>query len=154
MAKIEQYRFSRGDETSDFINLTAAVGCNRAENHPDDVTVVQALLLYLDPSKRGFAKGTGPEWPNGTFDEPTRWAIEQYQKHVNGRKAKLGRIIEDGRISPARGKYAFGRNAYMWTIASLNFDALETALIAGHLEGYVQRLCRMFSEVRGALKIA
>ncbi len=152
MAKIEQFRWKPTDEADEFINLTAAVGATHAENHPDDVTVIQALLMYLDPSKRGFAKDKGPEWPHGTFDDATRWAIGVYQKHVNSRPSKQGRIIEDGRISPARGKYAFGRDTYMWTIASLNFDALEMALFSGHWHGYVAQLCRMYSEVRGALK--
>jgi hypothetical protein len=152
MAKIELFRWKHSDEPDEVINLTAAVGATKAENHPDDVTVVQGLLLYLNPWKRGFAKGKGPEWPHGTFDDATRWAIEQYQKHVNSRPRSKWRIIEDGRISPARGKYAFGRDTYMWTISSLNHDALEEALLAGHSQNYIAHLCRMYSEVKGALK--
>ena len=154
MAKLEHYRYKPTDEPNEFINVSAAVGRTHAENHPDDVKVVQALLIYLDPYKRGFAKNQGPEWPTGVFDDATHWAIREYQRHVNRRPHQRFRVIEDERVSPALGKYAFGRSAYIWTITSLNYDALEMSLLAGHAGGYVNSICRRFSEVKAALKIA
>lgn len=154
MATIEQYRFSRGDQPFDFINVSTAVGRTKAENHPDDVKVVQALLIYLDPRMRGFPKDKRLEWPTGAFNDATAWAIKEYQKHVNRRLYKPHRVIEDERVSPARGKYAFGRGSYMWTITSLNFDANEMALLSGHSEGYIERICRLFPGIKAVLKIA
>jgi hypothetical protein len=73
---------------------------------------------------------------------------------VNRRPYQRFRVIEDERVSPAQGKYTFGRSAYIWTITSLNYDALEVTLLAGHSGGYINRICRRFSEVKAALKVA
>lgn len=154
MAKIENFPAPVGLDPIEIINLSAAVGSTGAVNHPNDVMVVQALLLYLNPYKRGFGMHEGPEWPTGTFDKATAWAIKKYQAHVNHSRKNRLRLIEDGRISPAQGKFAFGRGAYIWTIAMLNMDALENALLAGHDQGHIEYICRRYPEIKAMLKVA
>ncbi|MEW6128084.1 MAG: peptidoglycan-binding domain-containing protein [Acidobacteriota bacterium] len=154
MAKIDKLPAPVGIAPMEILNLSAAVGSSAAVNHPDDVMVVQALLIYLNPHQRGFGINEGPEWPTGTFDKATAWAIKKYQVHANRLRKNGLRLIEDGRISPAQGKFAFGRSAYIWTIAALNFDALETALLSGHNQGHIEYLCRRFPEIKAMLKVA
>ena len=150
------YRDPKNDlDVWDFMNVSAVVGPGGV-NHPDDIIVVQALLRYLPADWRGVADKNCP-LVTGAFDPATRSAIEMYQQGVNLRRGRdFGRIIEDGRVSPAENKYLYGGGDYMWTIISLNRDARKLGKQRGlNAEvGYMDAIWERWPEVRAALRLS
>src|SRR5918992_2568079 len=126
MARVDRFYFGNSPEGpyDDFLNVSQVVGGPDGLNLPGDVMVVQALLLFLGDFWRGFPeRECAPV--TGSFDTVTRNAIKKYQKLHNKERSKaLGRLVPDGRISPARGnRLLFGGGNYTWTIITLNFWA-------------------------------
>lgn len=157
MAKVDRYYFGSNldEDYNDFLNVSSVVGGPDGINHPDDVMVVQALLFYLGPFWRGFPDRECPA-VTGSYDQPTREAIKKYQRLHNKERSKaLGRLVPDGRISPARGRLLFGGGNYTWTIVTLNF----WARIAGRSSdvddelGYVNEILERWPQVRHALHL-
>lgn len=150
MASIEEYKF--GGEEFSFLNVSAPVGSRDAINHPDDVIVVQALLLYLPQHWRGVSDFDCPV-VTGSFDKATANAIKEYQRNANRSNNKY-RLVEDGRVSPANGKFAFGRSQYMWTILSLNNQAAGVALLNGRSGemGYMHHMFEFLPQLKAAVK--
>ena len=147
MARVEKNISPDGNEGL-FINVSAVVGDNNAVNYHDDVLVVQALLKYLDERQRGIPDTACPE-PTGCFSTQTGMIIREYQKLTRKRNKK--KIVVDGRVSPAQGKFNFGRSEYMWTIRSLNTDAFTHDLLSGACRGYIRAICERWSAVEAAL---
>lgn len=156
MAKIAQFQYRNSDDYQDYMNVTAVVGRNNAVNHPDDVLIIQALLAYMDPERSGLAPGEYPA-VTGTFDPLTAKAILKYQEIYNNRGNRRShyKVIKDGRVSPALGKFAYGRSTYVWTIIGLNLDARETGARLGSDKdvGYINDICEIWPQVKVALKI-
>jgi len=155
MARIYQYYRTPNNDLDvwDFLNVSAVVGGKDGVNHPDDVMLVQALLRYLPPGLRGVWDQDCP-LPNGTFNEITSNAIKQYQRNVNNRPGRdCGRIVEDGRVSPAESKYLFGGGAYMWTIINLNKDAVRVAKSRGFSKenSYMDDIYGLWPQVKQAV---
>lgn len=149
MPRLDKYRLG-GDEHV-FANVTSVVGPNGI-NYPADVMLVQALLAYLPPHWRGVPDKECPV-VSGTFDNLTRNAIEQYQMAKNREPHNGPRVIEDGRVSPAIGKFSFGRNEYIWTIVCLNTEASAvSAMSEGLALGYIDKFAKTYSQLGAALK--
>lgn len=148
MAKVDQYHVS-SEECYDFLNVSTPVGMTNSVNHPDDVLVVQALLYYLDPNSRGVPDHESPE-VTGAFDKMTARAIKKYQEHWNKRWRGSYKVIEDGRISPARGKFVFGRSSFAWTITCLNSDARRIASESGldPETGFINDIYEWFPQIK------
>src|SRR5262245_54994916 len=133
-----------GDET---INVSDVVGSKKSANLTDDVMVVQGLLAFIY-SFPAFAQKSIPiPVPTGTFDKHTGDLILDYQHRsnlLNVRNHSRLRVLEDGRVSPARGKSEWGHNM-LWTIISMNFQGGlfaaatgETSLLAALLKRFPQ----------------
>jgi hypothetical protein len=157
MAKVDRYYFGSNPEEDyeDFLNVSEVVGGPDGINLPDDVMVVQALLRFLGEFWRGFPDKECPGI-TGAFDNMTRDAIKKYQKvHNRDRSKALGRLVQDGRVSPARGRFVFGGGKFTWTIVSLNFWARIAAKSSPVDEkmGYVNEILDRWPEVRWALHL-
>lgn len=141
MAKLETFY------VMDEINVSASVG-RGGVNSKDDVMVVQALLKYALEPYRYFRKDKFPE-PTGTIDANTIHLIEKFQRYV---RTKLKNSVSvDGRIDPAKGTKAFGKNG-QWTIQMLNGEALSAYLIFYNGNGnYIEDICRKYPQVRVVL---
>jgi hypothetical protein len=131
----------------DEINVSASVGAGGA-NSKDDVIVVQAMLKYALEARSFFLGEKFPE-PTGTMDVATIDLIRKYQRYLR-RKLKVP-VSVDGRIDPANGSTAFGKNG-KWTIQMLNADVMEMWLIVHGGEGnHLEDLCRRFPLVASAI---
>lgn len=100
-------------------NVSAPVGWipNKCKNNPDDVQLVQFLLLENLKRMANFAGGVWDfPFPNGTMDSVTGFWIFIQQKSSGGN------LMIDGVISPATG-VSFG--AHEWTIVDINSDYLR-----------------------------
>ena len=149
------YRDPKNDlDVWDFMNVSAVVGPGGV-NQPDDIIVVQALLRYLPADLRGVSDRDCP-LITGAFDSPTRDAIEMYQRSYNLRPNRKGRIIEDGRVSPAENRTLFGGGDYTWTIIRLNRDARKIGKLRGLNAdvGYMDAIWERWPEVRAALHLS
>jgi hypothetical protein len=153
MAKYDHYLLSNGD-SQDFLNVSASVGVNNAVNQPGDVMLVQGLIWILYPEYRGFPDTETAE-VTGALDPLTRQAIVKYQSYVKRRNCGLERynVIADGRVSPAQGKFLFGRGTYTWTIQCLNSDARQQTLRDGYTNpnAYIDQLFEVWPEIQAAL---
>jgi hypothetical protein len=157
MAKIDRYYFGSNLETdyNDFLNVSEVVGGPDGINLPGDVMVVQALLLFMGEFWRGFPDKECPA-VTGAFNRPTREAIKKYQRiHNRDRIKTLGRLVTDGRVSPARGRLNFGGGHYTWTIVTLNFWACIAAKASPVDDemGYVNEILERWPQLRGALHL-
>jgi hypothetical protein len=87
------------------------------------------------------------------MNESTISLIKKYQEYINkGRKHRL--VSADGRIDPAVGRYVFGKKK-LWTIVSLNGDALARWNLSGRQNGnYIEDLCANYSQVRRVIENA
>lgn len=158
MAKVDRYYFGGNTEDGydDFLNVEEVVGGPDGINMPDDVMVVQALLGFLGKFWRGFPDSECPA-VTGTFDRTTREAIKKYQRlHNRDRSKALGRLVQDGRISPAKSRFVFGGGQYTWTIITLNFwarIAAKTPVEEENGMGYVNEILERWPQVREALHL-
>lgn len=157
MAKVDRYYFGSNleEDYDDFLNVSEVVGGPDGINLPGDVMVVQALLYFLGEFWRGFPDRECPS-VTGAFDTPTREAIKKYQRlHNRDRIKALGRLVPDGRISPAKGKLLFGGGNYTWTIVTLNFWAriAAKAPVEENEMGYVNEILERWPQVREALHL-
>lgn len=130
------------------INVSNSVGKGGA-NAKDDVLVVQALLKYALEGRHYFRNDTFPE-PNGTMDENTMKLIKKYQRYVRI-KQKL-KMSVDGRIDPSRGGIHVPGKRLLWTISSLNCDALERYLIEDRAGADpINSICVRYPQVKAVL---
>jgi hypothetical protein len=140
MAKIEQI-----NELPQ-VNLSSSVGRNGV-NDKDDVIAVQALMKYALEGERDWAGIQFPE-PTGTMDAKTRELIKRYQRHV---KRLVNTAKVDGRIDPAKGLFARGANV-MWTIMSLNSDAMATWYLSKRLgRNYIHAIGTLYPAFKSAI---
>jgi hypothetical protein len=141
MAKLETFYMM------DEINVNASVGKNGV-NSKDDVLVVQALLKYALEPYTYFRNDKFSE-PTGTMDTNTMRLIEKFQRFI---RIKLkNRVSVDGRIDPAKGTKAFGKDG-KWTIQMLNGEALTAYIIFYKGNGnYIEDICRKYPQVRVVL---
>ena len=150
MAKIETIGFDASapndpDQQTEIINVSATVGANGVNNQ-EDIIVVQALLKFALEPRPEFREVNFPE-PCGAFLKTTTQIIKKYQRHQSREGT---RVPIDGRIDPLKGGiYAFGSKK-MWTIYTLNIDALETALIGGYGDP-IGAICKRWPFIRGIL---
>jgi len=137
----------------DTINVTDVVGAVRAVNLIDDVIVVQALLAFIY-SFPAFKQSVIPiPVPTGTLDKNTARLILDYQQRSNRLNARNGspfRLLEDGRVSHARGKTEWGRNM-LWTIIQMNFHASLFAA-ASRAPSLIPELVKRFPQLKDILK--
>lgn len=103
-----------------FFNVDGVVGAPPAQNKREDVLLVQfafkiigaSPLAESDPDVVAAAKAVKV---TGSIDAATINAIRaQQQSNTKGNPSK----VVDGRVSPARGGYAYG--GALWTIVRLN----------------------------------
>jgi hypothetical protein len=140
MAKIEAI------EGINQVNLSAPVGKNGV-NAKDDVIAVQALMKYALEGERGWQGIQFPE-PTGTLDAATRALIKKYQRNV---KRLVSSAKVDGRIDPAKGMFTNGTKA-MWTIMSLNTDALATWVLSKRIgTNYIHAIATLFPAFKTAV---
>lgn len=146
MAKIDRIGFdpqapADPDQQTDIINVTATVGANGV-NNPEDVIIVQALLKFALEPRPDYRGVRFPE-PSGANVVTTAQIIKKYQRH----QSRSGsRVSIDGRVDPLKGGiYAYGKKK-MWTIYTLNLDAVETALLSGAGDP-IKAICRRWSVV-------
>lgn len=148
MPRLEKYKL--GGEEYIFANVSEVVGPGGI-NYSVDVMLVQALLVYLPPAWRGVSDMACPI-VTGSLDNATGNAISEYQKAKNREPHNRYRIVPDGRVSPAKGKYVFGRSQYLWTIMSLNNDAGVVAMLRGiGPSGYIENFLYSWTELEMAL---
>lgn len=128
------------------VNLTASVG-KGGVNYDDDVLAVQALMKYAFEGERGWEGYKFPT-PTGTLCKLTRSLIKRYQRVI---KRTVNSATVDGRIDPAKGTFPAGSRA-MWTILSLNTDAMATWLLSKRMgANYIHAVGMMFPEFRAAI---
>jgi hypothetical protein len=104
-----------------FFNVDADVGAPPARNLREDVLLVQFLFQEgaRTPSSKADQKVVNAARAvqvTGIIDPATVTAIRVLQEV--GKARRPGTIV-DGRVSPARGDYAYGPQAF-WTIVVLN----------------------------------
>lgn len=142
-----------GHGISKFINVGASVGRNGV-NNPADVIIVQALFKYAWSGKGNtsgdvaniITKQVFPE-PTGAYNHHTAKLIRKYQEYLSIYR----KVTRDGRIDPANGQAAYGKNKE-WTIVQLNMDAEWEAMNAGKPKGqYISEICDRWSQVKAAL---
>lgn len=154
MATIDRYYY--GPITHEFLNVTEVVGGRDGINLAEDVMIVQALLRFLKDFYRGFPESECPPITGG-LDSMTRAAIEKYQKISNKERIKaLGRLVQDGRVSPARGdSFVFGGGNFTWTILSLNFWARLSANSGpGDDRGYMREMFERWDVLRNGVSLS
>ncbi|MGD9562892.1 MAG: hypothetical protein AB7F88_11685 [Pyrinomonadaceae bacterium] len=103
-----------------FFNVDGVVGSAPAANKREDVLLVQFAFTVIAASptpgaSAEFNAAAAAVKMTGTADAATLNAIRATQVEVN-RKGGTGVI--DGRVSPAKGGYAYGSGT--WTIVHLN----------------------------------
>jgi hypothetical protein len=103
-----------------FFNVNGVVGAAPAQNHREDVLLVQFAfnLIGLHPlgqtSPKVLAAAKGVR-PTGVIDPETIAAIRALQENY---KTKHPGQVVDGRVSPAHGGVSYG--AAVWTVCHLN----------------------------------
>ncbi len=158
MAKVDRFYFGNNGKGpyDDFLNVSEVVGGPDGINLPGDVMVVQALLLFLGEFWRGFPDHECSP-VTGSLNDMTRAAIKKYQKLHNKYRIKaLGRLVPDGRVSPARGeRLSFGGGGFTWTIITLNFWARIAAKtpVEENEMGYVDEILERWPQLRSALHL-
>jgi hypothetical protein len=130
------------------INVSNSVGRHGA-NDRADVLVVQALLKYGLEGRHYFRNHKFPE-PTGTINENTIGLITQYQRYV---RLKLkNRMSVDGRIDPSRGGIHVPGKRLLWTISSLNSEAMERYILESRAgAGVIQSICLRYPQVKAVL---
>ncbi|MBS1795255.1 MAG: hypothetical protein JSS81_24100 [Acidobacteria bacterium] len=137
-------------ENREYANVGAPVGAMRALNNPDDVMIVQALMMTIALHCEWFDVRMLSA-PYGTFDEKTAKGITRFQNYAQ--RELYGRrmfIAQDGRVSPARGRKQWGTNC-LWTIIALNDVAAFYLEQSGIAVSPVEYITAAYEQVRQAL---
>jgi hypothetical protein len=142
MARIEEDKKGQG-----FINVSETVGVNGV-NDPDDVMVVQGMLLYLTQITTNWTNDIPPE-PNGELDKSTQTAIFDYQQFVRSQPGIFW-VAKDGSISPFK-KGARLLHKQQLTITALNRDCAKLSAELHDGEDHIDAITKRYPLVGVAL---
>lgn len=130
------------------INVSNPVG-KGGTNAKSDVLVVQALLKYGLEGRHYFRGCKFPE-PTGAMDTNTMALIKKYQRYV---RRKLGTPVSvDGRVDPSKGGIHVPGKRLLWTISSLNCEAVEMFSVQNRPgSDTIQSICLRYPQVKTVL---